>query len=48
MKWLRENMECQEKSIDDRIFKDAESRRDEWNRLLPFYKKILAIYWAKA
>ena len=34
VKWLRENMECKEKSIDDRIFRDAESRRDEWNKLL--------------
>ena len=35
-------MECQEKTVDDRMFSDAESRRDEWNRLLPFYQQILA------
>lgn len=39
--WLRENMECKEKTIDDRMFNDAESRRDEWNRLYPFYQKIM-------
>lgn len=41
VKWMRENMECQEKTVDDRMFSDAESRRDEWNRLLPFYKELL-------
>lgn len=29
IKWLRENIEQQEKTIDDRLFSDAESRRDE-------------------
>lgn len=42
VQWLRENMECQEKNIDDRMFHDAESRRDVWNRLYPFYKKLLS------
>lgn len=32
----------QEKTIDDRLFSDAESRRDEWNRLKPFYDEIMA------
>ena len=41
VKWMRENIETQEKTVDDRMFYDAESRRDEWNRLLPFYKQIL-------
>lgn len=41
VQWLRENIECQEKTVDDRMFSDAESRRDEWNRLFPFYQKIL-------
>ena len=36
VQWLRENLEMQEKTIDDRLFSDAESRRDEWNRLQPF------------
>lgn len=27
--------------IDDRVFSDADSRKDEWIRLLPFYKMIL-------
>lgn len=42
VQWLKENIECQEKAIDDRMFSDAESRRDEWNRLLPFFQKIMA------
>ena len=42
VQWLRENIECQEKTIDDRLFSDAESRRDEWNRLKPFFDGIMA------
>lgn len=42
VQWLRENMEMQEKTIDDRLFSDAESRRDEWNRLQPFFEEIMA------
>lgn len=42
VQWLRENIECQEKTIDDRLFSDAESRRDEWNRLKPFFDSIMA------
>ena len=42
VQWLRENLECQEKTIDDRLFSDAESRRDEWNRLKPFFDQIMA------
>ncbi len=41
VQWLRENIEQQEKSIDDRLFSDAESRRDEWNRLKPFFDEIM-------
>ncbi|MBP3637946.1 MAG: histidine phosphatase family protein [Clostridia bacterium] len=41
VQWLRENIEVQEKTIDDRMFSDAESRRDEWNRLLPFFEEIM-------
>lgn len=40
--WLRENIEMQEKTTDDRLFSDAESRRDEWNRLKPFFDEIMA------
>ena len=39
--WLRENLENQEKTIDDRLFSDAESRRDEWNRLKLFFDEIM-------
>ncbi len=42
VKWLKENIEKEEKSIDDKIFSDAESRRDEWNRLLPFFNELMA------
>lgn len=41
VKWMKDNMECQEKSIDDKMFSDAESRRDEWNRLFPFFNEIM-------
>lgn len=41
VQWLRENIECQERTVDDRMFSDAESRRDEWNRLYPFFQKII-------
>ena len=42
VQWLRENMECIEKTVDDRMFSDAESRRDEWNRLRPFFDDIMS------
>ena len=42
VKWLRENVEKQEKTIDDRMFSDAESRRDEWDRLKPFFDEIMS------
>lgn len=42
VQWLRENQEVQEKTIDDRLFSDAESRRDEWNRLKPFFDEIMS------
>lgn len=41
MQWLKDNIEIQEKSIDDKMFSDAESRRDEWNRLLPFLGELI-------
>lgn len=42
VQWLRDNIEQQEKTIDDRLFSDAESRRDEWNRLKPFFDEIIS------
>lgn len=42
VQWLRENQEIVEKSVDDRLFSDAESRRDEWNRLKPFFDEIMS------
>lgn len=41
VQWLRENLECQEKTVDDRLFSDAESRRDEWNRLKPLFDELM-------
>lgn len=41
VQWLKNNMECEEKSIDDKMFSDSESRRDEWNRLVPFFNEIM-------
>ena len=41
VQWLRENLEMQERTVDDRLFREAESRRDAWNRLLPFFEEIL-------
>ena len=42
VQWLRENIEHPEKTVDDRLFSDAESRRDVWNRLWPFFKEVMA------
>ena len=28
--------------MDDRLFSDGESRRDEWNRLRPFFDELMA------
>lgn len=41
VKWLKENMEHQEITIDDKLFSDAESRRDEWQRLKPFFEEVI-------
>lgn len=42
VQWLKENQEVIEKTIDDRLFSDSESRRDEWNRLTPFFNEIMS------
>ena len=39
--WLREHMTGPERTVDDRLFPDAESRRDAWNRLEPFFQEIM-------
>lgn len=41
VQWLRENIECEEKTVDDKPFSDGESRRDAWNRLSPFFKSVM-------
>ena len=42
VQWLRENLEMQERTVDDRLFRAAESRRDAWNRLRPLFEEIMA------
>lgn len=42
VQWLRDNIECPEKTVDDRLFSDGESRRDAWNRLRPFYEEVIS------
>ena len=42
VQWLRENLECPERTVDDKLFSDGESRRNAWNRLLPLYNEIMA------
>ncbi|MDR0265429.1 MAG: phosphoglycerate mutase family protein [Sphingobacterium sp.] len=41
VQWLREHIETEEYTIDDKCFHDAESRRDAWNRLIPFYEAVV-------
>ena len=41
VQWLRENLEFQENTIDDRLFSDGERLRDAWNRLRPFFQEIM-------
>lgn len=42
VEWLRENKEKEEKTIDDKLFSDGKSRRDEWERLRPFFEFIVS------
>ena len=42
VQWLRENLEMQERTVDDRLFREAESRRDAWNRLRPLFEELMA------
>lgn len=42
VQWLRENLEMQERKVDDRLFSEAESRCDAWNRLAPLFEEIMA------
>ncbi len=42
VQWMKENKETTEKTVDDRLFSDAESKRDEWNRLKPFFDEIMS------
>ena len=42
VQWLKDHMECEEKTIDDKVFSNAESRRDVWMRLKPFFDEIVS------
>lgn len=42
VQWMKENKEMYEVTVDDKLFSDAESRRDEWNRLRPFFDEIMS------
>ena len=42
VQWLRENLEKEEETVDDKLFSDAESKRDVWNRLKPFFDNIIS------
>jgi probable phosphoglycerate mutase len=42
IQWFCENVEREEKTVDDRMFSDAESVREEWNRLKPFFDGIIS------
>ena len=42
VQWLRENIECPQKTVYDRLFSDAESRKDAWDRLYPFFEEVMA------
>ncbi len=39
--WLRANMECEERTVDDKMFSDGESLRDVWGRLAPYLRQRL-------
>ena len=41
VEWAHQNTKVLEKTVDDRAFDGAESRRDTWNRLLPFINDIM-------
>lgn len=40
--WLKSHLECPEKTIDDKLFSDAESKRDVWERLKPFFNEVMS------
>lgn len=41
VEWAHQNTIVWEKTIDDKPFKGAESRREAWNRLLIFYRRMM-------
>lgn len=42
VQWMHEHQTMQEVTVDDRLLPDAESRREEWDRLKPFFEEIMA------
>jgi broad specificity phosphatase PhoE len=41
VEWLHQNQKAFEKYVDDRCIEDAESRREVWAKLIPFYQEIM-------
>lgn len=40
--WVNQHKEKDESTVDDRLFPSAESKKDAWYRLQPFFKEIVA------
>ena len=38
---MRANAAYVERTVDDRMFPDAESKRNVWSRLIPFYQELM-------
>lgn len=43
VKWLHENQKHFVDNIDHKCLEDVETRRDVWNRLIPFYEEIMKV-----
>jgi probable phosphoglycerate mutase len=41
VQWLKDNLEREAVTVDDRLFTGAESTREMWNRLEPFYREVV-------
>lgn len=39
--WLKKNIECEELTVEDKLFSDGESRKDVWERVLPFFNELM-------
>lgn len=41
VQWAHENTTVWEKTVDDKAFAESESRRDVWNKLIPFHYELM-------